>query len=220
MIFFFGFKLETPKYNNTLGYNPLEGYTPERYAIEKMQNEAGVANNLSNRMDEYESAKNEFMAAALEKEMIYEATDEYGLDEGKVDLVKKGEVKRLREKAGRIKIGSAMKRESVPEDKEYGKVDDIRHEIDIITEEIREGIKELKPSDTIPVDYLANLNKFLKKRGITPIPRGVLVGNIENIYNQKMKEFDEKYQNYTKIKKQKREKFLERGRNIEDRRIC
>ncbi len=35
---------------------------------------------------------------------------------------------------------------------------------------------------------------FLKKRGITPIPRGVLVGNIEK-YNQKMKEFDEKYYN-------------------------
>jgi hypothetical protein len=41
----------------------------KRYAIEKMQNEAGVVNNLSNRMDEYESAKREFMATALENEI-------------------------------------------------------------------------------------------------------------------------------------------------------
>jgi hypothetical protein len=128
---FFGFKLETESYKNTTGYNPLEGYTPKRYMIETLQNEAGEQNNLSRVMDEYEAAQAEFMAKALDLEAdklnesvaLLEGDDNKGIVKAKIVNNKRERIDKKREeaeisreKAQNIKIGSAFHNEPVKEE--------------------------------------------------------------------------------------------------------
>jgi hypothetical protein len=126
----FGFKLETPSYKGTTGFNPLEGYTPKRYMIETLQNEAGEQNNLSRVMDEYESAQAEFIAKALdlEADKLNESVALLGGDDdGKGEIIdkKREEAKKSRKKAQNIKIGSAFHNEPIQEEERIVTDEDI-----------------------------------------------------------------------------------------------
>jgi hypothetical protein len=233
----FGFKLLNPKINkDELGYNPLKNYTKKQFAVETLQNEHGEQNNLSKVMDEYEAARDEFMAQFLNDEAFM-------ADEPEESNRLADKSKKLGERSKFIKINSAFKNETDKDIKpKYYSAEpkgDERYSLDDFGEVERSDLDELHekiayftydPASVYHFFYDADeekisgpaftdINKMLKSEGIEPIPRSTTRENLHGVVIRKLKEFLEKYNERTapsrrieREDEEEREKFFREER--------